>query len=150
MEALVVAESVLQAAGPELGRLLSEAGSGLADAASARLAESVVAAGATGFVVLWRRVLGRAQTSDGDGPALSQAAQAVVAAPGDPAARAALAREVAIALREDPILLADAAAWAGTDGDVGGAAGDVAGPRAVQARDVVNSTIVTGDGNRIG
>jgi hypothetical protein len=149
LDALEVAEAVLRAAGPGLGELLEKTGSDVADAASERLAESAAAAGAAGFGVLWRRLRRRAGASN-RGEALSEAAAAVAADPHDTRSRALLVREVAQVLCEDSDLLEDAARWSGADGGAEVPAGDVAGPRAVQARDVAHSTIVTGDGNRIG
>lgn len=151
MEEVAIAHDLLRAAGEQLVPLLSQTGADIVDIATDRVAGAVVGTGGSGLALLWRRLRGRAvqpSSTDADSSDLAQAARFVAADPHDAAARDQLATAMADVLARHPALLADAIAWLNDNGD-GLAPGDVAGPRAVQARNVINSTIVTGDRNRI-
>jgi hypothetical protein len=144
IEAFDVAGDFLQQAVPMLGEFLADTAGTAADAAAEEAGTLAVTSGAAGGKALWRRLRGRADTAlPGGSKELELAAQSVLDSPDDQAALDQLHEQVGTVLASDPALLESAAQWSGV-------AGDYAGPRAVQTRDVTNSAIITGDNNRLG
>ncbi len=144
IEAFDVAGEFLHQAAPMLGEFLADTAETAADAAAEEAGTLAVTSGVAGGMALWRRLRGRADTAlPGGSKELELVAQSVVDSPNDQAALDQLHEQVGTVLSSDPELRESTAQWSGV-------AGDYAGPRAVQTRDVTGSTIITGDNNRLG
>ncbi len=144
LEAIEAAGAFLEQAAPLLGDFVQDSASTAADAAAEEAGQMAVRGSAAGGLALWRRIRGQAEKAlPGGAEELDVAARAAADAPDDEEATRRLQEQVSAVLASAPTLVEEAAAWSGV-------AGDYAGPRAVQTRDVSNSTIITGDGNRVG
>ncbi len=144
MDETAIASEFVTTAAPVMGEIVAAVRDNVVEATSDEVAAEAVRGVKAGGAAVWRRMLGRASEAlpEGDRP-LAAAGATVAENPDDADALHDLREQVRRLLATDQELQALVAEWASSGQEM-------PSRRSVHSRDISQSTIVTGDNNRIG